>query len=197
MDTFVRLTKSPIVSIAKIRGRVRGVGSEFVLACDMRFASPENTFLAQVEVGAGVHPGGGGAERFPYKLTRREWISEGDVSKDVPLAQESVSCLVVSGVRRALLSSQRRLRFEVAVNDVPFNGVTRLDNVTLVSRRQMRTHFAHQSLNLAKLEASVIGNREMNCAQNPFRFPVSNRVFVNTQAGGRFPDIYERRRHGG
>src|SRR6266850_1965055 len=64
MDTFVRLTKSPIVSIAKIRGRVRGVGSEFVLACDMRFASRENTALAQVEVGAGVHPGGGGTDRL-------------------------------------------------------------------------------------------------------------------------------------
>ena len=38
-DTFVRLTKSPVVSIAKIRGCVRGVSSEFVLACDMRFAS--------------------------------------------------------------------------------------------------------------------------------------------------------------
>ncbi len=37
-DTFVRLTKSPVVSIAKIRGCVRGVSSEFVLACDMRFA---------------------------------------------------------------------------------------------------------------------------------------------------------------
>ena len=43
MDTFVRLTKSPVVSIAKIRGCVRGVSSEFVLACDMRFASRENT----------------------------------------------------------------------------------------------------------------------------------------------------------
>src|SRR6266850_8075248 len=64
MDTFVRLTKSPVVSIAKIRGRVRGVGSEFILACDMRFASRENTALAQVEVGAGVHPGGGGTERL-------------------------------------------------------------------------------------------------------------------------------------
>src|SRR5438445_8071320 len=70
MDTFVRLTKSPIVSIAKIRGRVRGVGSEFVLACDMRFASRENTVLAQVEVGAGVHPGGGGTERLPLLLGR-------------------------------------------------------------------------------------------------------------------------------
>jgi hypothetical protein len=39
MDTFVRLSKSPVVSIAKIRGCVRGVSIEFVLACDMRFAS--------------------------------------------------------------------------------------------------------------------------------------------------------------
>src|SRR5258706_885803 len=70
MDTFVRLTKSPIVSIAKIRGRVRGVGSEFVLACDMRFASRENTALAQVEVGAGGHPGGGGTQRPPLLVGR-------------------------------------------------------------------------------------------------------------------------------
>src|SRR5260370_38912056 len=65
LDTFVRLTKSPVVSSAKIRGRARGAGSEFLLACDMRFASRENTALAQVEVGAGVHPGGGGTARLP------------------------------------------------------------------------------------------------------------------------------------
>jgi len=70
MDTFVRLTQSPIVSIAKIRGRLRGVSSEFVLACDMRFASRENTRLSQVEVGAGVHPGGGGTERLPQLVGR-------------------------------------------------------------------------------------------------------------------------------
>jgi enoyl-CoA hydratase/carnithine racemase len=70
IDTFVRLTKSPVVSIAKIRGRVRSVGSEFVLACDMRFASRENSVLAQVEVGAGVHPGGGGTERLPPLVGR-------------------------------------------------------------------------------------------------------------------------------
>jgi len=70
MDTFVRLTKSPVVSIAKIRGRARGVGSEFVLACDLRFASRENTVLAQVEVGSGVHPGGGGIERLAHLVGR-------------------------------------------------------------------------------------------------------------------------------
>jgi len=70
MDTFVRLTKSEVVSIAKIRGCVRGVSSEFVLACDMRFASRENTRLGQPEVGVGVHPGGGGAERLPHLVGR-------------------------------------------------------------------------------------------------------------------------------
>jgi enoyl-CoA hydratase/carnithine racemase len=70
MDTFVRITKSPVVSIAKIRGCVRGASSEFVLACDMRFASRENTRLSQPEVGVGVHPGGGGTERLPHLVGR-------------------------------------------------------------------------------------------------------------------------------
>src|SRR5216117_3640838 len=70
IDTFVRLTQSPVVSIAKIRGCVRGVSSEFVLACDMRFSSRENTRLGQPEVGVGVHPGGGGTERLPHLVGR-------------------------------------------------------------------------------------------------------------------------------
>jgi enoyl-CoA hydratase/carnithine racemase len=70
MDTFVRLTKSSVVSIAKIRGCVRGVSSEFALACDMRFASRENTKLGHPELGVGLHPGGGGTERLPHLVGR-------------------------------------------------------------------------------------------------------------------------------
>jgi enoyl-CoA hydratase/carnithine racemase len=69
-DTFVRITRSPVASIAKIRGCVRGVSSEFVLACDMRFASRENTLLGHPEVGVGLHPGGGGTERLPPLVGR-------------------------------------------------------------------------------------------------------------------------------
>src|SRR5262245_55873876 len=38
-DMLVRLSRAPVVSIASIRGRATGVGSELALACDMRFAS--------------------------------------------------------------------------------------------------------------------------------------------------------------
>jgi enoyl-CoA hydratase/carnithine racemase len=57
LDLLVRLSRAPVVSIASIRGRARGAGSEFVLACDLRFASRENALLGQFEVGAGVVPG--------------------------------------------------------------------------------------------------------------------------------------------
>src|SRR5258707_2482630 len=70
MDTFVRLTKSPVVSLAKIRGCVRGVSSEFVLACDMRFASRENTKLGHPELRVGVHPASAGTERLPHLVGR-------------------------------------------------------------------------------------------------------------------------------
>jgi enoyl-CoA hydratase/carnithine racemase len=58
LDLLARLSRAPVVSIASIRGRVRGAGSEFVLACDMRFASRENAVLGQFEVAVGVVPGG-------------------------------------------------------------------------------------------------------------------------------------------
>ncbi|MGA7410126.1 MAG: enoyl-CoA hydratase/isomerase family protein [Bryobacteraceae bacterium] len=59
IDVLVRLARAAVVSIASIRGRARGAGSEFVLACDLWFASRENTLLGQWEVGIGLVPGGG------------------------------------------------------------------------------------------------------------------------------------------
>ena len=50
-DFVLRLSSAPIVSIAKIRGRTRGIGNEFVLACDMRFASRQNALFGNPEVG--------------------------------------------------------------------------------------------------------------------------------------------------
>ena len=69
-DDLVRLSRAPVVSIASIRGRARGAGSEFVLACDLRFASRENTVLGQFEVGIGVIPGGGPMARLARLVGR-------------------------------------------------------------------------------------------------------------------------------
>ncbi|HEY8957325.1 enoyl-CoA hydratase/isomerase family protein [Chitinophaga sp.] len=63
-DIAKRLEQAPFVSIASIRGRARGLGSEFAQAFDIRFASKEKAFLAQVEIGIGSFPGGGGMERL-------------------------------------------------------------------------------------------------------------------------------------
>jgi enoyl-CoA hydratase/carnithine racemase len=58
-DFLVRLTRLPVASIALIRGRATGNGSEITLACDMSFASREKAILSQWEVGVGMVPGGG------------------------------------------------------------------------------------------------------------------------------------------
>ena len=69
-DVLLRLSRAPVVSIASIRGRARGAGSEFVLATDLRFASSENTVLGQFEVGIGVVPGGAPMARLARLVGR-------------------------------------------------------------------------------------------------------------------------------
>ena len=69
-DMLVRLSRAPVVSIASIRGRATGVGSELALASDMRFASREKALLSQWEVGAALVPGGGPMARLPRLIGR-------------------------------------------------------------------------------------------------------------------------------
>ena len=69
-DMLARLSRASVVSIASIRGRATGVGSELALASDMRFASREKAILSQWEVGAGLVPGGGPMARLPRLIDR-------------------------------------------------------------------------------------------------------------------------------
>jgi len=67
---FRHLSASRLVSIAQIEGRVRAAGSEFVLACDMRFAARESAIFAQPEPAFGVVPGGGGVQHLARLMGR-------------------------------------------------------------------------------------------------------------------------------
>ncbi len=67
---FRHLSVSRLVTIAQIEGRVRGVGSEFVLACDMRFAARESAIFGQFEPAFGVIPGAGAAQHLARLMGR-------------------------------------------------------------------------------------------------------------------------------
>jgi enoyl-CoA hydratase/carnithine racemase len=69
-DILARLTRAPFVSIALIRGRATGNGSEIALSCDMSFASRERAILSQFEVGIGLVAGGGPMARLPRLVGR-------------------------------------------------------------------------------------------------------------------------------
>lgn len=65
-----RLSVSRLVTIAQIEGRVRAVGNEFILACDMRFAARESAIFSQFEPAFGVLPGAGGAQHLVRLMGR-------------------------------------------------------------------------------------------------------------------------------
>src|SRR6476620_8917061 len=73
-DAAIQLAHSSVLSVAVIRGRARGGGSEFALGCDVRFASRERAMFGQPEVGFGLIPGGGATERLPLLVGRSRAI---------------------------------------------------------------------------------------------------------------------------
>jgi enoyl-CoA hydratase/carnithine racemase len=83
-DILVRLTRAPFVSIALIRGRATGNGSELALACDMSFASREKALLSQWEVGVGLVAGGGPMARLPRLIGRGRALEVLLSSHDIP-----------------------------------------------------------------------------------------------------------------
>ena len=83
-EMLVRLSRASVVSIALIRGRATGMGSELALACDMRFASREKAILSQFEVGAGLVPGGGPMARLSRLMGRGRALEVILSSDDVP-----------------------------------------------------------------------------------------------------------------
>jgi enoyl-CoA hydratase/carnithine racemase len=84
---FRYLSTSRLITIAQIEGRVRGAGSEFVLACDMRFAARESAIFSQPEQGFGLIPGAGGIQHLTRLIGRARalevMLSADDYDADV------------------------------------------------------------------------------------------------------------------
>ena len=86
-DFLARLTRLPVASIALIRGRATGNGSEITLACDMSFASREKAIISQWEVGVGMVAGGGPMARLPQLIGRNRALEVLLSSEDIRAEQ--------------------------------------------------------------------------------------------------------------
>jgi enoyl-CoA hydratase/carnithine racemase len=87
LEAWPDLTRMPVVSIALIRGRATGNGSEPAFACDISFASREKALLSQWEVGVGLVAGGGPMARLPRLMGRQRalevLLSSNDIGADL------------------------------------------------------------------------------------------------------------------
>ena len=65
-----RVSDTKAITICEIAGRARGAGSEFTLACDMRYASRERAVFGQPEAGTGLTPGSGAMQHLSRLMGR-------------------------------------------------------------------------------------------------------------------------------
>jgi hypothetical protein len=113
LEVTARLIRAPVVSIASIRGRARGAGSEFIVACDIRLAG-DKAILARFEVATGVVPGGGPMARLPRLIGRGralEVLLVGEISTPrwpSVTATSTGSCRTTSSRRRPTASRAAR-----------------------------------------------------------------------------------------
>ena len=70
-DTYDKLDKLPIPTIAVIEGYALGGGLELALACDMRIAA-EDARMGLPEITLGIMPGAGGTVRLPALVGRNK-----------------------------------------------------------------------------------------------------------------------------
>src|ERR1700720_3246476 len=117
-DFLVRLTRLPVASIALIRGRATGNGSEITLACDMSFASREKAVISQWEMSVGMVAGGGPMARLPQLIGRNRALEvlfklgrhQRRAGRGLRLRESRPPRRRSGRVRRSACNSDRRLR---------------------------------------------------------------------------------------
>ncbi|KAJ7728005.1 ClpP/crotonase-like domain-containing protein [Mycena maculata] len=78
------ITQLPQATIAVIEGRTRGFGNEFLMSCDMRFATTApSVLLAQLETSFGLNPGAGGGMYLAHEIGRGRAFEYVLASKDI------------------------------------------------------------------------------------------------------------------
>ena len=153
-DLVIRHWSSPVVSIAKVRGRTRGIGNEWILACDMRFASLQNATFGNPEVGVGLVPGGGAMEWLPRLIGRSRalefvlsgndfdaeiaerygWINRALDDSDLDSFVDALARRLASFDREGLAAAKAQLnRFGTTPSAVELQSSTDLLFSTLVS----------------------------------------------------------------
>jgi len=133
---FRHLSESRLVTIAQIEGRVRGAGSEFVLACDMRFAARESAIFSQPEQGFGLIPGAGGIQHLTRLMGRARalevMLSADDYDADLAERYGWINRAMPSATLREFV---RSLALRIA--EFPAAGRTALkDRVNAISLAQ-------------------------------------------------------------
>jgi enoyl-CoA hydratase/carnithine racemase len=162
-DVALALYESPVISIASIRGRTRGVGIEFAAACDMRFAS-EKAIFGQFEVGVGTIPGGGSMENLPLLIGRARAL-------EMIIGAEDIDA--VTAERYGLIN---RLIADDKLDDFVFNLANRISQFDAVITREAKT-----MINQRTPKASMEHMNESRAAfikanMRPERLPVSQKL---------------------
>jgi enoyl-CoA hydratase/carnithine racemase len=162
-DVALALYESPVISIASIRGRTRGVGIEFAAACDMRFAS-EKAIFGQFEVGVGTIPGGGSMENLPLLIGRARAL-------EMIIGAEDIDA--VTAERYGLIN---RLIADDKLDDFVFNLANRISQFDAVITRDAKT-----MINQRTPKASMEHMNESRAAfikanMRPERLPVSQKL---------------------
>jgi enoyl-CoA hydratase/carnithine racemase len=175
---FTRLSTLRQISIAEIGGRVRGAGSEFILACDMRFAGRESAIFGHPEAGIGVVPCSGAIQHLSRLMGRSRalevllcaddlsadlaerygWINRALADSELPIFVENLARRIASFPESAITQIKKR----VVENTLPSEVDLRMDGRLFIesmrlaeTQKRLKSLFARGLQTSSELEMNI------------------------------------------